>query len=415
MRIISRQSHQHKETPTYGKAATFGGLLLLGILTLWGIAGCNTATTDQAPGDTQAVTTFPACPVTLDTSSWRVFVASGQKIMAGEIPTDTDLEAFARTPDCGAWRRSLAPLVPSPSRCGNWLAAAFMDKLGDRFPGKVSSDRRTMAATYRYSYDHQAPIDSLLVQLSTSNRLCQWFEKLPGWIDPENLPDHLVIATLPGRPEIRAQQDTILIDTGVLVAGGIDQTLAQTASLLYRQLQVPGADNPNRLRGEEAIVGSLLLFRNEGVAGYLENRSETYFRRDHPSLSRVNLRPQEFVFTAIRLVALADSTLPALLNDPVRLDLGAQDFSRTLTASGGFAKLGYVMAATIAGNLGEKQLQTSSRTVSGFLDSFQKAAALNPLPSPTPGAKGYPWYAAARPFDHDLYLKFKALLESRGM
>ncbi len=335
--------------------------------------------------------------------------------MAGENPNDAELQAFARTPACVAWRNSLAPITPSPTRCGNWLAAAFMDKLGDRFPGKTSSDRRTMAATYRYSYDHRSLIDSLLTKLASEEILCQWYAGLPAWIDEDKLPQNLVIACLPTKPEIRAQGDTLLIDTGVLAAGGIEQTLAQASSLLYRQFQIPGAENPNRLQGRNSLLQALQLMRNEGVSAFLENRKDTYFRRDHNSLSRIVILPQEFAYTATRIVSLADSTLPALLADPQLMEIEAREFSRTLTASGGFAKLGYAMAATIAGNLGVERLQTTSRTVSGFFAAFQEAAALNPLPSPTPGAKGFPWYAAVRPFDHDLYVQLKALLAGEQM
>ncbi len=413
VRMISRNSLFHNGPHHRPDPVAVLAAFLLALAMFWGLAACNR--TSERPAAAPAVTGTQDCPLTLDTTAWQEFVATGDLIIAGKKPQREDLQAFALTPAGGAWRRSLAPMVPPVLRCGNWVAAAFQDVLGQTMPGKVNKDRRTMAASYRYSYDHRALVDSLLTRLAAPEVLCGLQERLAAWIQPDSLPSHLVLACLPARPEIRVQADTVLVDTGVLAAGGLDQTLAQTLSLLYRTYEIPRVVNPEMLDGADALAEALVLIRNEGVAAFLENRAETYFRQDHPKLRKVVIIPQDIAYTAGRIVALADTTLPPLLSDPEALTSGAKDFARTMTASGGYSKLGYAMAATIAGNLGEERLRNDARTVSGFFAAYQEAAAMNPLPSPKPGAKGYPWYASVRPFDDHLYRQLQDLLAERKL
>ncbi len=410
MQMISRRPLRHNELPRLVQA----GLFLLGILALCGLYACNGS--DQGDSPSASGATLPAVgPVSVDTGAWRAFVQTGTSLMAGENPDPAELQAFALTPAAGAWRRSMAPTVPSLVRMTNWLIATFGDKPGKPLPYKNTPDLRAMTMSFRYSFNHRALVDSLVAGLGDPDVLGKFQAKLATWIEPDSLPRHLVLACLPAKPEIRIQQDTVLIDTGVLTAGGIPQTMDQTASLLYRTYQVPPVTNPAGLKGEDSLAESCLLMRNEGVAAYIEKRVDTYFRQDHPKLNKVSIIPQGIAFIAGSMIAKADTILPPLMTDPDLMAARASDFANSMVASGGFTKLGYAMAATIAGNLGEDRLAASSRTVRGFFAAYQEAAALNPLPRPQPGAAGYSWYASVRPFDHDLYLDLKDILERRHM
>ncbi len=391
------------------------GLALLISGMLWGAAACRDKEQPSATVATAADGRETGCPLVLDTAAWRRFTATGDLINSGRKPGPQELQAMAMTPAGQAWRHSMAPQVPPLLRCGNWVAASFADVLGNTLPGKLNKDRRAMATSYRYSYDHRARIDSLLMRLAAPEVLCGLHDRMRAWIDPDSLPALMVLACLPARPEIRVQADTFLVDTGVLAAGGIEQTLDQTLSLAYRTYQAPRIPDPSTLTGPDAIATALVLMRNEGVAAYLEGRAKTYFRRDHPKLRKVVIVPQGIAYTAVHTLALANSTLPELLSGAQKDSTGAVEFARTLTASSGYSKLGYAMAATIAGNLGEERLRRAAPTAAGFFAAYQEAAAKNPVPSPLPGAKGYPWYASLRPFDEGLYRQLQELLANRKL
>ena len=50
-------------------------------------------------------------------------------------------------------------------------------------------------------------------------------------------------------------EDNLLVDTGVLVAGGHDQAVHQMVSLLYRNFQTIPGPNPATLAGGDAVAG----------------------------------------------------------------------------------------------------------------------------------------------------------------
>ena len=394
-----------------------GWLVLAGLLGM----GCNggespgQGTADPASRQAPGSASPRHCPLAIDFSAWDAFAAIGRETAAGNRPDDRLITAFSENPVVAVWAQTMDQVDVQPLHVTNWLEETFKDEWQVTDLQKVNSNRRTMARTYRYSFEHREEIEGLLAPFRTGTYDCRIRDALDRWIDPARLPADLVLAFLPGKPEIRSGGSTLLVDTGVLQAGGADQTLNQTVALAYRTFQLDDLENPNAQEGEDALAGTATLIRNEGVAAYLEKRAETYFAREHPTLGKVRIIPESIANTANMAVVYADSALPALFADPAVMASRAIDMPRRFTASGAFDKLGFAMAATIADRLGEDRLVAASRTVSGFWSAYQEAAALNPLPAPLPGALGHPWYASLRPLDPEAFAGLKGLLDRRGL
>ena len=222
------------------------------------------------------------------------------------------------------------------------------------------------------------------------------------------------MAFLPAKPEIRYHAGVVLVDTGVLVAGGSAQVVKQIAGLLYRRFLPASGVNPLELDGEASLAAAFTLLRNEGLANWIEDRPHTYFKSEHPSLGKVAVVPESFISTANFAVGLADSLLPGMFADPARMQAEAQTFSRTLAASGSFTKLGYAMAAVIAGHLGPQKLREAGRSPSAFLAAYQQAAALTSrAPAHGRGREPAPSYASLRPFSAQVADRLLSLLERR--
>ncbi len=406
--MISRKRLRHNISPP---GALLVPLALASVLSLAALllSACGGAGSDSGAGRTTS-----ACGVELRTEAWDGFKAIWDEFEpAGEVPLER-AAAWGATPSCRAWRSSMDAQSPPPVRLRNWFTAAFAGEKERGKPIKASEGRAAMKMSYRYSQDHRAAIDSLLVILARPDSLCALAGRIAAWGDPENLPDPLVVAFLPTKPELRTRQDTLIIDTGVLAAGGVRQTMSQIASLAYRTYLAPQPERPDKLEGEESLAASFSRLRTEGVAAYIEDRLETYFKGDHPSLRHVSFIGRDMAYTAKDMIAYSDTVLPRLMADPQALRRGAPAYARVLAASGAFSKLGYVMAATIAGNLGVDRLKEAAPISADFLAAYQEAAALNPEPRPLPGQLGHPWYASARPFAAEAYEPLHAILARHG-
>ena len=415
MRMISQGLPPHNVRSRRRVRYTAGPALLLLAASLF-FGACNEDGKSQEPSSEPAAAIAPDCPLRVDVSVWEEFKQTGERILAGQNPTRGELGAFASLPMTTLWIQGLKSSVPiKPYNLTNWMEEAFSKELGIQGQGKTGGTRMEMAMNYRFSFDHRDQIDSLLKSFASRESACELTELLDLWIDAENLPDDLTIAFLPGKPEIRAVDNVILLDTGLLAAVGSEQILGQIAGLAYIWFQRDHGTDPNEIEGEDSLAGAFVKVRDEGIATWISNRPFLYFKSEHPVLGKVDIVSERYLKVANMAVANADSNLPALFADPELMAQLAQNFSRRMTVSEGFTHLGYSMAAAIDGNLGPERLHQAARTASGFLDAYQEAAALNPLPRPHPGAIGHPWYASLRPFDEDLYRQLRDLLVRRGL
>lgn len=364
------------------------------------LAGCGSSE------DTGGSTT---CGVAMDTSAWEAFLTLGSRLESGaEVPRG-ELEAFAEVPGVLLWRESLAPRSPAPANVGNWLEVAF--GVGDDARrGKVNANRRLMGDSYRYSWANRAEVDTLLAGFRREGA-CRLADRTAFWIEPGNLPaGGLAVVFLPALSEIRIARDTLVVDTGVLVAGGLDQAVDQMVSLLYRNYQaIPGL-NPAELEGKESVAQSFRVITNEGVAGWAARTLDTEFRADHPRLGRLALVPETFYETALRVMEVGAELFPALLADPEAMAARGRSFTEFLMGQNGFGQLGYAMASVIEARLGEERLRDAGRTVPGFLAAYQEAALMNPSPPAVLGAPGTRPYEAMPPFTPGIYEGLLALL-----
>ena len=412
--MISQGFPPHNVHPGRTRRTAGPALLVLAAALLAG--GCNRDRdlSDRTPEPPAA--DARDCSLSIDTSVWEVFRRTGERIIAGEDLTRQEIGAFTVLPMTALWCGSTGTSVPTePFNLTNWMEEAFSRELGLQGGRKMAANRLKMAMDYRFSFDHRAEVDSLLLTFAAGDSACRLKELLDRWIDPANLPDSLTIAFLPGGPEIRAVGNVILVDTGLLAAGGRQQTLGQIAGLAYRWFQIGQKPNPTSLEGEEALASSLVKVRDEGIAAWISNRPFTYFNSQHPVLGKVNIIPESYLKMANLAVAYGDSMLPRLFADHRAMELRGHDFPRRMASSEGFTDLGYCMAAVIDGRLGTDRLVGAARTASGFLDAYQEAASLNPLPRPEPGATGHPWYASLSPFDEALHRQLHDLLVRRGL
>lgn len=382
------------------------GALLLLALGLGGMTACNNTDENGRPG--------AECPIAVDTEGWRVFRALGDRIMSDDTPTMEELKEFGNTTAAGTWRRSMRPMIPTSGNLANWIFATFKDKLGPKKLAKPTSLRTSMARSYRFSYDNRAAVDSMLAIVTESDTLCNLYHQLQAWVEQDSLPPEFALTFLPAMPAIVFDFDTLLVDTGVLVAGGVRQTLDQILGSGYRNFEVPYNKNPLECQGAEAVVESWRRIRGDGIAAYLEGRIDTYFGTEHPKLKGISIVPLDLVQTADKLATISDTSLAWILTDPDALATSGNGYARSIFAGGGFDQLGYAMAATIAGNLGRDRLRQAAFSTRDFVTAYQAAATENPSPRPEPGAPDFPWYASMRPLSPQVYADLVRLLDQEG-
>ncbi len=290
---------------------------------------------------------------------------------------EADLDSLAEQPAFQVWRESLAPNEPGPVRLRNWLEATFWNELGLTGDRKANGDRRAIAGSWRWSWDHRARIDSLAAGFAADGVPCGILTAAAGFVDRDRIPTPLPVYVLPTKPELRWTDGRVVVDTGVLAAGDPAQLDRQIAGLLYRNLQAEDGPSPVGEEGEAAVYGTFRIIRNEGVAAWIEDLPHTVFSTDHPRLRRVKPVPENFYQTTVRTLAVTGDRLPGLLADPAEMKLRGEDFARTVAAGGGLTQAGYGMAALIAARLGDERLQTVSRSVPDFYAAYQEAALRN--------------------------------------
>ncbi|NCQ35590.1 hypothetical protein GW813_11095 [bacterium] len=386
------------------------GALLLLALGLGGMTACN----DTGDSGAKSGRAGADCPLAVDTEGWRVFRTLGDRIMSDDTPTMEELKGFGNTTAARTWRHSMRPANLTSGNLGNWIFAAFPDELGEQKLDKPMSYRASMSSSYRFSYDQRATIDSMLAVVTNPDTLCNLYHRLQAWVEPDSLPAEVALTFLPAKASLVFYSDTLLVDTGVLAAGGVRQTFNQILGSGYRNFEVPYNKNPLECQGAEAVVESWRRIRGDGIAAYLEGRSDTYFGNQHPKLKGFSILPVDIIQAADKLANLSEATLAKVLVDSTTLATSGSGYARAIFAGGGFDQLGYAMAATIAGNLGRDQLRQAAFRTRDFVTAYQAAAASNPVPRPEPGAADYPWYASMRPLPPQVFADLVQLLDREG-
>jgi len=400
LRKISCPSGPHNAAARAGAAC--------GLVLLLALAGCGSD--KSAPGQ-QAAAAADTCAVAVDLSGWEAFRDLATRITAGG-PVDEDaLGSLADQPAFRVWRESLAPNDPDPIRLRNWVEATFPDELGLTGQRKANPDRQAIAASWRWSWEHRAAVDSVAARFAAGDGPCGILAAAAGFVDRDRIPRPLPVYVLPGKPELRWTGGRVVVDTGVLVAGDLAQLDRQVASLIYRNVQAEEGPNPLGEAGEDAVYGTFRIVRNEGVASWIEDLPHTVFSPDHPRLRRVHPVPENYYGTTVHTLDVIAERLPALLADPAAMMAGGEDFARTVAAGGGLLQGGYGMAALIAARLGEERLQAVSHSVPDFFAAYQEAALRNGDDRPAIGALGHQSWEALGPFPPDVYDGLIALLK----
>ncbi len=388
-------------------------ILVAAAALLLAASGCGGKAETPAGGTAlgDARTAAP-CPLVVDDSGWQAFEAIAARATAGGPLGEDELAALGDLPSFTAWRASMDPNVPPAMRVGNWVEDAFWDELGRTGDRKVNADRRAIAGSYRWSWDHRARIDSLAARLMAPGAACGVLTLCQGWIEPDSLPASPVLYLLPGKPELRYHEGNLFVDTGVLAAGSPAQLERQLAGLLYRNVGATPGPSPLESTGAAAIGHTFRIIRNEGIAAWIEQLPDTHFDPEHPRLRRVTPVPEHFYQTTLRTLEVMLELLPATLADPAALEQGGEPFARTIAAGGGLNQGGYGMAALIQGRLGEARLKEAARTVPGFVAAYQEAALMGPAERPALGAQGHEPWESLGPIDPAVFAQLMPVLAS---
>ena len=334
------------------------------------------------------------------------------RLVAGETVSPSDREAFVNSPAVDLWRRSLKPNAPTTTNISNWLDAAFATDEDAPTRGKANPNRRLLADSYRYSFGHRALVDSLLEDFRVRGA-CELADRIDYWVAKDNLPaDDPVVVFLPALSEIRIENDTLLVDTGTLVAGGVDQAVDQIASLIYRNRQVIDGENPSQTEGGVSVANAFRVSVNEGLAGWIARNPETEFRDDHPRLGSIKVVPETFYHAARRVLDYGGKLFPDIMDDPAAMEERGRSFTNFMTGQNAYGSLGYAMASVIVAHGSEDKLREAGRSVPGFLAAYQEAAAANPVPAPEPGAAGTELYQTMPPLEPAVFEGLMDLLRA---
>ena len=412
MRMISHDPAPHNATGVFlpGRGLILRPIILYFLLLM--ASGCGEKNQDKS-GATEKAAAPPAtsCQATLDLSGWEAFTSLGDQLMTGQIPAAGELESFGNLPAISMWRESMTESVPSAAKVGNFVEQAFWDQVGKGRPEKMSPDRNSYGRALRFSYDHRTEINELLERFRTEDHTCRIYALASRWLEPKNLPDPLKIIFVASKPELRSHQGSLVADTGVLLAGGLDQTDRQLVALLYRDRQALKGDNPLEVEGAASVAHTLRIMMNEGVAARLDDLANTHFNAIYPKLGKVSFIPEDLFETGIRAMDIFNTNLPRLLADPASMQDKGMLLAKAIVGAGALTEGGYCMAVVIADRLGEDRLLQARTSPPAFLEAYQEAAKLNPLPLPTPGTVGSQLFECMPAFSDEVYPGLLQVLE----
>ncbi len=397
--------------PAYHNTPRAALLAILLIFLALGAAACDKKDDARtASSHNETVSETGDCGIKVNIKPWVTFKDMAARMAAGQSVPRAELEDYGLMPAVAAWRQSLAPNSPRVGTLANWLESTWRDELGLQGKQKLNFDRITMSKNFLYAYGHRAQIDELLAEFISGDKPCVAGDLIEFWLSPENIPAPLVLNILPAMAEIRIFENEIFIDTGALQASGADQTVRHIVALLYRNLESLPGTTPLKVEGEQAVAECLRVMMNEGVAGWIEQTTQITFDREHHSLHKVHIVPEDFYRKAQQTVELFEESLPDLLADSTVMADRGLGFARGLAGANSFTKMGIAMADVIASRLGEERLRQVRNSVPDFLAAYQTAALLNDTPIPEPGTAGIKLYESVPPLDPKVYEPLHALV-----
>lgn len=350
------------------------------------------------------------CSVKVDDTAYRVFSDLCRREAAGQGVGRSNFQVFADLPIISHWKESMSGNLPSV-RIVNWLEEAFKQNPDHSSKAKRTLDRRQFSASYRYSRQHLAEIDTLIDQFRSKAIGCRLMRNARFWLSPEQMPDSLTVVFLPSKPEIRITEDYLFVDTGVLQAGNMEQLVHQLTGLLFRaRMSLPGG-SPSGMQGSAAVAHSIRVMMNEGLIGYIEDQPGTVFSPDHPKLGKLNIVPENVFDHGRRAITLLDENLPKMLADPKLMQKHGQDLAKTFVAASSLNQGGYCLSYTIAQRLGEDRLRQVVGSPAAWLAAYQEAALLNPVPAPEPYKVMDKMYLSMPPLQDDTFTGLEKLLQ----
>ena len=375
-------------------------------------AGCQQQDQGASSTDTaeKAVVDQPHCPVIIDCSGWHRFQDLTETVTGGKILPLSDWEDLANTTGYTTWRNSYEKPTLQADVLGYWIAHAF-DALPDSTPSrKGRPSLRFIGRSFSYSFTNREAISTILTGYEQGQAACHIWDLVEEWVDRDKRPDSLRLVFLPGNDEVRTNENALLIDTGVLVAGGPAQLTRQLAALVYRSYQAIPGQNPIKVQGEAAVANTFRILANEGTAAWIEGLADTHFKLDHYSLGELNLIPEDFFRSGLSVIRFSHKQLPPLLEDPELMLAQGQAYARSVANAAALTTGGYAMATTIAENLGKDRLHQASRSVPAFVAAYQEAALANSLPLPAPGAVGRKLSESMPAFEPDVFAGIMSIL-----
>ncbi|MCB1181823.1 hypothetical protein KDM41_00150 [bacterium] len=410
MRKIIHRSGRHNR-PARGRSTVLAAAVAIPLI----LAGCDQGGRDEAAGGRAGASGAgpAACGVTVDGSAWTGFVPLADSMAAGHGVPRAELETWAALPAVAAWRRVQTPNSPTAGNVANWLEAAWWDELGRTDAHKANANRSEFRRTYRYSQEQRQRIDGLLAEFTAGDAACRIHDLAASWVAPERMPAGWRLVFLPNRPEVRVEESEIFVDTGLLAASGIDQTVRHVAALLYRNREALPGENPLQMSGADAVAESFRIIMNEGVASHIEQTEGIHFSPDHPTLGSVRIIPEDFFVKARDTIESFPTALGPLLGDRTQMVARGESFARRLAGGNAFTGTGLAMAAVISHHAGEDELRRVHRSPAAFLAAFQAAASRNPVPPPTAGAPGVDLVETVPPLAPEIYEPLQALLAEK--
>jgi Putative zinc dependent peptidase (DUF5700) len=422
LRSINNELANHNGSPNRaafdaGKSGLIIGSICLMLLVGFG-SGCGEGgkspdvAQDESAAGAQPATAVPQGPVRIDDSGWRAFREFGDRIEGGESLTREEMAALDDHQAFGIWNRCLGADAAVNRRSGYRLEATFWSELGRTGRQKVAPQDAALVRSYRYSWKARHTVDRQLTEWADQERQQRLISQINLWIDPAKIPGPLAIRFMPTNPELRYCDGLVIVDTGVLVAGGNRQLSRQLAALLYRNLEIAPRGDSTAATGEATIANTFEVLKDEGVAAWIENAPNTYFNPNHYFLSTIEFVPEQFFRAGVRAMQVVNQNLAAMFRKPAVLQKNGPTFTKDVATAGGLAQAGYAMAATISHHLGQERLVAVRRSVPDFVAAYQEAALLNPENRPVPGTTDAPLAASMGPFHPEVFPSLMALLEA---
>lgn len=368
------------------------------------ISGCGnkdqSADSKSAPPSAEASIQTDQCGVTIDDTAWQAFAAIARAHQAGQTPERTDYQHYAELPIIAHWKESISGNI-STVRIINWLNEAFTPTVDGS--SKTNAERRKYRDGYAYTVEHLEDMDPLIAKFQSQGHSCNLMKKVNFWISEEAAPSSLVLAFLPSKPEIRVFHEYLFVDTGVLRAGNLEQLENQLASILFRARMSLNGDDPMVCESRDAVANSIRVMMNEGIIACIEDQASVIFAPDHPRLGKFNIVPEDIFERGSSAIRIFNNNIPSMLNDEKIMKKNGNDLARTLVAGGSMIQGGYSMSATIEGNLGKDALRATVGSPAKWLAAYQKAASMNPVPTPEPNEVMNNLYQSMPPLDPQVY------------